>query len=186
MTDDGALEPLRPIPLAAAEGWAKVCANKRLGEPMRRAMYLVAIGATPALATRLVGLAQGSTSRVYEAAQNFGLYTPSSERIMGVTKALALDSNLELLTRVREKPEDISTRDLVVTGGVSIDKVAKYENWGRADTDTGDYAGALKEMARELAAAGGTVKLELTVEPGNAGRDDPEPDTIEAEIVKED
>ncbi len=151
--------PLPPIPGEMEEAWSRV--NKRgFKLRMRRALYLVALGASPAAAARALGY--HARQEVWRNARETGLYRPGSEQLIGQSRRIAHMAGEELERRVLEDAQAMKTHDLVVTRGVEIDKTSRYEKWGKKEEDApGSFVSALSEIAARIDA--GEVELKIKV-----------------------
>ena len=106
-------------------------------------------------AAREAGLA--SHQDLHRAAKKPGLLEIHSSQLVGGFRRLVDLTNEELERRLVEHPDEISTKDLAVVGGIATDKVAKFEGWGR---DQGSSSVA-SQVADRLGALGGTLAYAL-------------------------
>ncbi len=82
------------------------------------------------------------------------------------TRRIAFLANDELERRLVEETDDVSTRDLVVAGGVAQDKLSVAEGWGKGAEETPSTSSVgIAALAEEIVARGGT--LELRVSPAS-------------------
>ncbi len=144
------------LPADLRDAWEAVVAGSHC-ERMTRALYRVALGES----YREAAKAEGYTDHadIWRLAKRYGLVQAKKERILNGTRRVALLSNDELERRLVEKTDDISTRDLIVAGGVAQDKLSAAEGWGKPATGTD--TGSLDALVAKMLERGAT--LELTV-----------------------
>lgn len=178
--DDRPLPAVRPglsasarLPEPLRERWAEALEGIN-SDPLLRAVYRVALGEPIRAAARAEGYKDHAA--VWRAAKKYRLLPTDRDTLVEGHRRIAKIANDEVERRLIENPEEMSNRDLVVAGGVSMDKVFKAEGPAKADED---YGGALIELAADLARlGGGKVTVELSVHR-------PEPDEIDAEVIGE-
>lgn len=161
--NEGAVARLEEwLPQEMREPWAAVVAGGHEAR-IQRALFRVACGATYRQAAESEGYADHAA--LWRLALKHGIVQANKQQILSGNRRVAYLANQELERRLlAESLKDETMRDIVVAGGVAQDKIAKAEGWERANQDN-DYAGALRDMAREMGPQGGKITLELTVEP---------------------
>jgi hypothetical protein len=130
-------------------------------ERMKSALRLVASGTDYRRAAEAVGYR--SPKDLHGWAKRAGLLDVHSRELVAGYRRIANLSNQEIERRLEEAPQDISTKDLAVVGGIAADKVARAERWGSGVGDEGDSAQRWAELLNRVAAQGGariTVELE--------------------------
>ncbi len=142
------------LPEDLREAWEAVIAGSHC-ERMTRALYRVALGESYREAAKAEEYADHKD--VWNLAKRYGLVQAKKEQILNGTRRVALLSNEELERRLVEQTDDISTRDLIVAGGVAQDKLAAAERKSGEEPSTGGLA----ELVTRLKEAG--VSLEITV-----------------------
>ncbi len=64
-----------------------------------------------------------------------------------------------------DDPSAIGTRDLAIVGGISADKVAKFESWGSEQEPSNAGLLAITRAAERIAKSGVGLRLHLEVTP---------------------
>ena len=151
--------PLPPIPAEHEAAWERV--NKRgFRLRMRRALYLVALGLSPAAAARALGYL--AKQDVWRNARETGLYRPGSEHLIGQSRRIAQMAGEELERRLVNDAEGIKSHDLVVQRGVENDKIARFERWGqREEVAPESFMSALSTIAERIDS--GALELKIKV-----------------------
>ena len=147
-----------------------------LGEKIKAALHLVLDGTPYRDAAREVGLA--SRQDLHRAAKRLGLLEMHSKQLVAQCQRVADLSGAEVERRLVEHPESIGTKDLSVINGIALDKIAKYESWGRVDHD---LAGAAAKAVDRLSQLEGQLKISVvTVErTPPAEREAPQPPALD-------
>ena len=105
---------------------------------------------------------------VYRWAKRAGLLDVHSKRLVAGYRRIAALSNEEIERRLIEAPGEIATKDLAVISGISADKAAKYEGWGRqVDVEPGS-ASKLLDRLEAVLASGNTLSLTVSPRPPDA------------------
>ena len=156
-----ALDEVPPILSEHEAAWASIEDSPRLGNRMKASLRLVAAGLTYREAARAVMYADHR--HVFRAAKRLGLASVRSEQLVQAGKRIAALCAHEIEDRLVESPEDVSMRDLAVTRGIEMDKVAKRENWGKESDEGSSFASAMERVAQ--AASRGEIEVELKVSP---------------------
>ena len=142
------------LPQDLREAWEAVIAGSHC-ERMTRALYRVALGESYREAAKAEEYADHKD--VWNLAKRYGLVQAKKDQILNGTRRVALLSNDELERRLVEQTDDISTRDLIVAGGVAQDKLASAEGWGRSDASAA--TGSLDALVTKILDAGGSLKI---------------------------
>jgi hypothetical protein len=121
VTDPPAVHP------SNAAAWSQVEASP-LGDRMRRALRRVAAGESFREAATAEGY--GTHSDVYRYARQYGLLSVKSELLVDRCREVAGMGLAELARRLSEDPESFSVKELGVSTGIMLDKIAKAERWG--------------------------------------------------------
>jgi hypothetical protein len=144
------------------------------GEKIKAALHLVLDGTPYRDAAREVGLA--SHQDLHRAAKRMGLLEVHTKELVAQCKRLADLSGGELERRLVEDPASLGVKDLAVINGIALDKIAKYESWGRVDHDAAGLASAAVDR---LAALEGRLSISVTVErTPSDGRETPQPTAL--------
>ncbi len=140
------------LPEDLRKAWEAVIAGSHC-ERTTRALYRVALGES----YREAAKAEGYTDHadIWRLAKRYGLVQAKKERILNGTRRVALLSNDELERRLVEQTDDISTRDLIVAGGVAQDKLAAAEKKSGEESSTG----SLDALVAKMIAAGMSLKI---------------------------
>ena len=156
------------VPEELREAWNRATSA---GHPdaLLRALYRVALGETYRDASASEGYSDHAS--VWRAAKRHGLVQANKEKILNGTRRIALLANTELERRLVEETGDVTTRDIVVAGGVAQDKLANAENWSKSDDDT-TYGSSLEQVVQRAIEGGGSFKLEVSG-PAQPGERDP-------------
>jgi len=149
----------RALPKVYARGWRRAVQGSH--EPaILRALFRVATGESLTEAKEAEGC---SRSHLWKLARRYGLGAPGKAQLLEGQRRLSKLSGDLLEQRMTDDPDDVSTRDLTVIGGVAIDKIANAEGWGRIQQGDVNYGSALESVAARIIEGGGTI--ELTIKP---------------------
>jgi hypothetical protein len=159
-SESSALAPPEEVHPDNAPAWDRIEASS-LGDRMKRALRRVAAGESFREASRAEGYA--SHSEIVRAARRYGLQSVSTEQLVDRVRRVADMSLEELERRLEADPASFTTKELGITSGIMVDKLAKRERWG---DDVGASRGSplLQQIAEKLLRDGG--KLELRVSRG--------------------
>lgn len=134
-------------------------------ERMKAAVRLVAEGM--AFRDAAVQVGYRDHREVYRWAKRAGLLEVHTKRLVDSYRRIAALSNAELERRLTEAPEEIATKDLAVISGISADKAAKYEGWGKqADDDPGPHR--MLDWLEEMVKSGRNLELKVSPHPRDA------------------
>lgn len=128
---------------------------------MKRALQRVVTGTPIREAAEAEGYA--SHADVHRYAKRFGLLEIGTEQLMARQRRVVALGLEELERRLSEDPASVSTRDLVVSNGVGMDKIARRERWDRPGDGAGSFLSRLGELAARVK-AGESVGVSLLVE----------------------
>ncbi len=143
------------LPEELRAAWEAVIAGSHC-ERTTRALYHVALGESYREAARAEGYSDHA--EIWRLATRYGLVQAKKERILNGTRRVALLSNDELERRLVVETDDISTRDLIVAGGVAQDKIAAAEKKTGEESSTGSLDALVKKLLAEGASLAITVK----------------------------
>ena len=143
------------------KSWAAIEDSPKLGSRVKCALRLVAGGLGYRKAAAAVQYSDHS--QVYRTSRRFGLAEANSDELVGQSRRIAHLSGTAIEDRIVDDPESLGIRDLAVVNGISLDKVARREGWGKEVEDSPHYASALDQLAEE--ARKGNIKMTLHVEP---------------------
>jgi hypothetical protein len=149
------------------------------GEKIKAALHLLLDGVPYRDAAREVGLA--SHQDLHRAAKRLGLLDVHTKQLVAQCKRVADLSGAELERRLVDDPASMGVKDLAVVNGIALDKIAKYESWGRDHADGSNLVGQVYDRLKALE---GRVRLEVTVERTPlAERETPEPPALELGVA---
>ncbi len=170
---DETLPSVPDIPPEAAEQNAKAVTRieaSNVGDHMKRALRRVASGESFREAAQAEGYK--THSDVYRYARQCGLLSVKDELLIDGCRRVTGMSLAELERRLVEDPEGFSVKELGVTTGILLDKIAKKERWGLEPKDGAGALDVLERLAERVAR--GELSLELKV-----SRDNPAERTID-------
>ena len=156
-----ALDEVPPILPQHEAAWARVEDSRRIGDRMKASLRLIAAGVSYREAARSVLYSDHKS--VFRASKRFGLANVRTQELVESSRRIAGLAGDELESRLVENPEDASMRDLAVTRGIEMDKIAKRENWGKESDEGSSFASAMERVAQ--AASRGEIEVELKVSP---------------------
>src|SRR5262245_50692578 len=160
--------------LPNSEDSEKAIAVLACTERMRAALRLVAEGTPYREAAEQAGYRDHR--EVYRWAKKAGLVEVHTKQLVASCKRIVALSNAELERRLIEAPEEISSKDLAVISGISADKAARYEGWGKqGDRDEAGITSPFLDRLEAAVRAGKTVKLEVSPRPVDADAIDVKP-----------
>ena len=153
-----------PIPAGMEELWAKVESSEKISDRMKRSLRRVVCGETYRMASAAEGYA--NWKEVWVHARNIGIAAANKSKLVDGSKRIAMLAQEEMERRLTDEADSLSPRDVAITGAIYLDKVANAEGWNRANSSSGDFVSELARIAEKFE-DGGSVKLELSVTPGN-------------------
>ncbi len=168
-----ALPAATDCPPAVAEQNAKVVTQieaSNVGDHMKRALRRVASGESFREAAQAEGYK--THSDVYRYARQCGLLNVRDEVLIVRCRRVTGLGLAELERRLAEDPEGFSVKELGVTNGILLDKIAKKERWGLEPKEGAGALDVLERLAERVAR--GELSLELKV-----SRDNPAERTID-------
>ncbi len=146
----------------AAEQNAKAVTQieaSNVGDHMKRALRRVASGESFREAAQAEGYK--THSDVYRYARQYGLLNVKDELLIDGCRRVSGMGLAELERRLAEDPEGFSVKELGVTTGILLDKIAKKERWGLEPKEGAGALDVLERLADRVAK--GELELELRV-----------------------
>lgn len=152
-----------PVPEKFREAFDRLEASN-VSDRVKRALRWVAAGYSWFEAAEIMGYQDTGISHVRRHARRYGILSAlsSTDRLVGQSREIAMRAGEELQRRLEDEPENFSPKELGVTRGIEMDKIANYEGWRSGNGGEGSsFVTELKKIALER----GHVKLSLEVEP---------------------
>ncbi len=131
-----------------------------VGDRMKRALRRVASGESFREAAQAEGYQ--THSDVYRYARQYGLLNVRDELLIDGCRRVTGMSLAELERRLAEDPEGFSVKELGVTTGILLDKIAKKERWGLEPKGGAGALDVLERLADRVARGELELKLEVT------------------------
>ncbi len=150
------------IPPEAAEQNAQALTRieaSNVGDRMKRALRRVASGESFREAAQAEGYQ--THSDVYRYARQYGLLNVKDELLIDGCRRVTGMGLAELERRLVEDPESFSVKELGVTTGILLDKIAKKERWGLEPKEGASALDVLERLADRVVR--GELELELRV-----------------------
>lgn len=159
---DQTLPSVPDIPPEVAEQNAKALTQieaSNVGDRMKRALRRVASGESFREAAQAEGYK--THSDVYRYARQCGLLSVKDELLIDGCRRVTGMGLAELERRLAEDPEGFSVKELGVTTGILLDKIAKKERWGLEPKEGAGALDVLERLADRVVR--GELELELRV-----------------------
>ena len=131
-----------------------------VGDRMKRALRRVASGESFREAAQAEGYK--THSDVYRYARQYGLLNVRDEVLIVRCRRVTGMGLAELERRLAEDPEGFSVKELGVTTGILLDKIAKKERWGLEPKEGAGALDVLERLAERVARGEVELKLEVT------------------------
>ncbi len=138
-----------------------------VGDRTKRALHRVASGESFREAAQAEGYK--THSDVYRYARQYGLLNVKDEVLIDGCRRVTGMGLAELERRLVEDPEGFSVKELGVTTGILLDKIAKKERWGLEPKEGAGALDVLERLADRVAK--GELELELRVSRPNASEE---------------